>query len=395
MGLSGSQKVALLLCRFRDSRDVEPNPRSFYEDLLVTRGSGGLNDYWIAASLGAINLDGSEVHGWTTIDLNLADFLAARPGRWDKILGAIEACGIDATQYACVIAHFAVSVNDGGAQNGVLAGPGDANVTFLAHETGHIFGLDHSYDLSSRKAADWSQEGEYFDRYDIMSAMNVLNDWGHRFSPRGPLLSTPYLTHMGWLPPDRVYRNIALNSSGLLDLDLVALEHPEVPGLLCAHVGRYFVEFRMNVGWDAGLPRPGILIHTFRNSNAVIQSSDLAADIQDWQPGQTHGWSYAILGGLKIGVLSFDVGAKRARIRIEQTASSPLVDERYYFGSGVLGPGGTLVVLVGDRIFRIPMPQPEYEIERGLVLRSLEEVAFAGRSRRKTDLPTALRGRPV
>ncbi len=33
----GSQKLAVLLCKFRDSADVEPQPVGFFRDLFVTR----------------------------------------------------------------------------------------------------------------------------------------------------------------------------------------------------------------------------------------------------------------------------------------------------------------------------------------------------------------------
>lgn len=67
MSLHGSQRFAILLCKFSDSAHLEPNPVPFYEDLFIQRGTGGMNDYWIAASLDAINLDGSQVFGWKTL----------------------------------------------------------------------------------------------------------------------------------------------------------------------------------------------------------------------------------------------------------------------------------------------------------------------------------------
>ncbi len=57
MALTGSQKFAVLLCKFSDSADTEPRSVAFMQDLCARRGTGGLNDYWIAASLG--NDDGS------------------------------------------------------------------------------------------------------------------------------------------------------------------------------------------------------------------------------------------------------------------------------------------------------------------------------------------------
>ena len=79
------------------------------------------------------------------------------------------------------------------------------NVTFLAHETGHVFGLQHSFDQSNRKDATWSAPGEYYDKHDIMSAMNTYSASNEKFGKYGPLLCTPNLDSMGWLPPSRVW----------------------------------------------------------------------------------------------------------------------------------------------------------------------------------------------
>jgi len=42
MALQGSQKLAILLCKFSDSAKTDPHPASFYEDLFIKRGTGGL-----------------------------------------------------------------------------------------------------------------------------------------------------------------------------------------------------------------------------------------------------------------------------------------------------------------------------------------------------------------
>ena len=79
MPLQGPQKIAVLLCKFSDTAKTEPNPASFYRDLVLKRGTGGLNDYWVAASLGAINLDGSQLFGWKTLETTRADYLTTVP----------------------------------------------------------------------------------------------------------------------------------------------------------------------------------------------------------------------------------------------------------------------------------------------------------------------------
>jgi hypothetical protein len=369
MSLKGSQKLAILLCKFSDDTESEPNPKSFYQDMFVERGGGGLNDYWIAASLGSINLDGSHVFGWKTLDIGRSDFLAANPSRRDKINGAINAFGTDASKFAAVVAMFNVDVTDGGATGaggGVLAQPQDANLTFLGHETGHVFGLEHSFDTSARIAVpQWpSAPGEYFDRQDIMSAKSVDSDTGHRFSPRGPLLNAANLDRMGWLPAARVWRPME-NSSHSYDVDIVALEHPEAVGYLAAKTGGWIIEFRMADGFDSGLARPAILVHrASANPNSYIIASDAENNNHEWQPGQVIGSRrlFDLSGGTLVNVVSFDLQRKTARLRVQVKAlKAPFADPDAIFGLGIgeLVRDGILLILKDGKIVPVPSPQPD------------------------------------
>jgi hypothetical protein len=361
MSRMGSQKLAVFLCKFSDNSNVEPQPVDFYRELFALRGTEGLNDYWIAASQGAINLDGTEVFGWRALNEKQADFLKARPGRWDKVKGAIDAFPeVDTSQYAGVVAMFNVDVGDSGTQGGVLASPGAMSVTFLGHETGHVFGLEHSFDESDRKDVSWSAPGEYFDMYDIMSAMNVYSTFHPKFAQRGPLLCAANLDRMGWLPASRVWSPSGANSSWSNGFDIVSMSHPEIPGYLAAHVGSVYVEFRTQENWDEEIPRPGVLLHHMVDPNAVVIASEKQNYINDWQPGQMYGPSeleMAVRGGTQIRIDSFDLSAKKARIRVRVAASRPIeVGPGQVFG-GVAVDGGGLLILNG-KVVRIPPNSP-------------------------------------
>lgn len=382
MGVSGSQKFAVLLCKFSDTNTIEPYAPEFYGNLIANRGTGGLNDYWIAASQKAINLDGSQVFGWRTIQQKKADFLSAHPARWDKITGAIAAFPeVDTSKYEGVIAMYNVDVGDGGnAGNGVLASPTGMSVTFLGHETGHVFGLQHSFDQSTRKDADWSAPGEYFDMYDIMSAMNVYDTYDPQFQQRGPLLCAANLDRMGWLDPSRVW-TAGTQSSWSDSFDLVSMSHPEIPGFIAAQVGPYYVEFRTQELWDAAIPRPGVLIHVMSDPNAVIIASDLSNYVDDWQPGQTFGPSdlqLAVSGGIQIRVISFDLHAKKARInaRIGARRPVPSLGPAQLLG-GVAVDGGGWLILNG-RIVPIPPRSPVMSLAEAIASYVTAEANLSG-----------------
>jgi hypothetical protein len=360
MSINGPQKLAVLLCKFNDTINTEPNPTSFYTDLLAGRGTGGVNDYFAAASLGTINLDGTQVFGWSTIDTTRDDFIAAHPGRWDKIKGAIDAFReVDTSEFVAVVAIFNVGLGDGGAQGGVLCAPEDANVTFLGHEIGHVLGLEHSFDQSARMLMSWSAPGEYYDLHDIMSAMNVYSDAGHRFSPRGPLLNVANLQRMEWLPANRVWHPPFKNSSGTYDVELLALSNADTPGYLAADLGGVIAEFRVPEGFDGGLPRPAVLIHAPADPNSTVIASSPATNNNEWQPSQTYDSTTKILGqigGVRIDIVSFDLMRKVARLRVSVMAiRQPLYNETPLY---ILGPGNTLVALVNGKIVHVPIPDP-------------------------------------
>jgi hypothetical protein len=349
---SGSQKLAVMPCKFTDTADVDSPSLDFLHDLFLTRGNGSLNDYWVDASLGAINLDGTEMHDWTVIDQTRQEYLAQRPDRNSKIEGAIQALGISRADHAGVVALFNVGVGDAGASgDGILAGPADFNLTFLAHETGHVFGLDHSFDRSARKARTWSAPGEYFDRHDIMSAMNVHSFEHPRFGAAGPLLCAANLDRMGWLPRSRVWQE-PIRGSFAETFDLVPLGHPEIPGYLAGFVAGHYVEFRVADRWDGGIPCAAVLIHTLAGSNAVVEPSDPDDFVNDFQPGQSHGPSQVQMlaeGGVRITVTSIDPAAGKARISVVRQAAK--VAGSGTFGSVVVTDG---LILLKDLVIRIP-----------------------------------------
>jgi hypothetical protein len=59
----GSIKWSVLLCKFKNAA-TPPRTPEFYTSLILTRGTGGLADYWHGVSYGSVNTDGTVVKGW-------------------------------------------------------------------------------------------------------------------------------------------------------------------------------------------------------------------------------------------------------------------------------------------------------------------------------------------
>jgi hypothetical protein len=367
MGFAGSQPFAMLLCQFADMPSVEPHPKSYYQNLIENTGTGGLADYWAAASLNHIDLKGSKVFDWTPINWTTKNYGSAHVSRWEKIQGVFDAFpGFNLKNYTGVISVFNGDPGDSGnAGNGVLCGPGDTTVTFLGHETGHVFGLAHSFDTSSRKDASWSAPGEYYDMHDIMSAMNVYGDGGSPFGEAGPLLAAPNLDRMGWLDPSRVWTPPLSGGSSQDELDLVSLGHAEVSGYIAAKIGNLYIEFRTKDGWDKAIPYPAVLIHSLREPNAVVLPSDPVNYVNDWQPGQIYEPMTArealLGGGTWIEVVSFNLQAHTARIKVRNQVRNPIIEGAAQIFGGIPFDGGGWIILPSGRIIRVPPRSPVLE----------------------------------
>jgi len=139
------------------------------------------------------------------------------------------------------------------------------NITFIAHESGHALGLQHSWSAHP--------DVEYGDPWDIMSAFSVQSSPSGRYSPIGPGLNAPTLNRLGWLGEDRVLTHTpghGFQFPATRQIQLAALNRPEINLPLMIRVLTpdriYTVEFRQQAGWDHGMQQPdAVFIHELRS----------------------------------------------------------------------------------------------------------------------------------
>ena len=183
---------------------------------------------------------------------------------------------------------------------------------------GHVLGLGHSYDTPDRKNASWSAPGEYFDPWDIMSAMAIYGFSNTNGLTAGPDLNASSKILMGWMPTKDVqWINLSDLSSIPLSLTLDRYDqpnraHPLVVGVPLEDGRFYTVEFRLKSGWDRGIPRSGVMIHRVERNGTRPYIMPGGA----YQPGEV----FTSDEGLHLEILAIDIVAGTTTITLSRLA---------------------------------------------------------------------------
>jgi hypothetical protein len=307
-GVYGSQPWISIMCKFADI-STEPRNLAYFQGMFSSVYPG-LDHYWRELSYNLANVQGSGAAGWFTLPYPRSHYL---PGGSLDLGAAASDCTAAANPYVNFAPYIGVNLmfNDvldgyawGGGWNLCLDGPckfwritweppwGYENVSVIAHEQGHGFGLPHS-------SGDYGQT--YDNAWDVMSDSWAPCDRGGNDPTYGCIGQHTIAYHMnllGWIQTSQLY-TANPGTSQIITLERLAL--PQTSNYLAAFVpipgspGQFYtVEARQLVGYDAHNPGSAVIIHhvnpSWQNPAHVIDidgngnTGDAGAM---WLPGET------------------------------------------------------------------------------------------------------------
>lgn len=373
---------AVLVCRFNDKENA-PFTIQDYQTMFTAVGVGSscMVDYFRDVSHQMLDLSGSKVFfdltsgGPIVLDQKRSDYVGAGfnpKGRKDFLAAARQKAidkGIDLSDYSNrIVVCVNVPTEYFGGLDGVLCDSTSVRPAVMGQE------MTHAYGLITHSRADGSTQ-DYTDPWDVMS-----NDAGleafhpiPKFKNMGPILNAANMATLGWLDENRVWNASSTNFD--TEIQLRPLVRHDLPGFLAARVGQFFVEFRVNKGWDAGIPQPAVLVHRVEDSTSYLMSGT------NGRPDLIAGAKFLIgdpgipdLPFTRIEVVSIDANgdtatfhlAQRFRLSLPSAISPITVAGAEAILGGVTEDGGGLVIFAG-KIIRIPPRSPVIKILQKIV----------------------------
>lgn len=272
-------------------------------------------DFFDDSSHCAVDVSLTQIFGWLTLDKDRSDYKgsgANSQGRQDLVDWARQAAvkaghNLDGFFGVVVCMNAETDLWGGGAR--VVCSPNSTRPSLLGQEMGHGYGLEHS-------RIDGST-ADYTDKWDVMSTATTPYEAAHpEFGQIGPGLNAWNMRSQGWLEEPRVWRLAPGQTDGRFDVR--PLYHRDLPGWLAAELpGGYLCEFRIKEEWDAGIPRPAVLIHRFEGGHSNLMKG--ASDVEDLTEGDSFERNVEANGSFQrvsLDVARIDGVARTATLRV-------------------------------------------------------------------------------
>ncbi len=197
-----------------------------------------------------------------------------------------------------------------------------------------------------------------------MTPHPVFTDRDQRANPMflmGPGLNAASMAALGWLDQTRVWSNS--NSDVHAVIRLRPLHRRDPPGFLAARFGPYYVEFRDQSRWDAGLSEPVVLVHRFDDAHSYVMTGNAGSTAL--RPGDSFGNApltpplVTFAPVLRVEVVAIDAAAKFADIGLvrQPGLQVPTIGIETDLGAATRGGDG-IVILPGGGVRKVPPNSP-------------------------------------
>jgi hypothetical protein len=351
-GIMVKSSWAVLLCKFKDdpSESPVPNFRTVCDRFFTPSGVGTFNAvrFFSDMSHGSLDLSGSQVFGWFTLDVNFND----RKSQEEMVTLAKQAARGAGVPLDTFFGFVLIMNTPTGAAQGQANWPGGApgpgafmdcrrvngfpglprvhegnGTESFGQEMGHGYGLKHS--RSDNPNIDLlgcgSPGPDYRDAWDIMSTACAFSALDPDYTARGPGLNAWNMRGVGWLDETRVWRGPSGTFTEVVQLR--PLHRRDLPGPLAVELppvgghSAYLIEFRIKEGWDAGIPRSAVLVHRFQDKISYLMSG--ANGNQDLVAGDLFGPGTGAGPFPRVEVLKIDENSGTATVRLSYTPKIP------------------------------------------------------------------------
>lgn len=283
----GTRPWVSILCKFNDFT-AEPKTLDYFLGMFGD-SYPGLNHYWREVSYNQVNINGSTALGWFNLPQPRAYYVPQSGTlNWDRAARDCTAAAdasIDFRNYSGINLMFNADLDGyawGGSHCLTLDGVsrcwqmtweppwGYKDITVIAHEMGHGFGLPHSSGAYGKT---------YDNQWDVMSDTwsNCSRSRDAVYGCLGQHTISYHKDILGWIPATRKY-TVPYGTGAPSDVVF-----PESQPFLMVQIPKtgsirefYTLEARIQYGYDVKLPGQAIVIH------------DIAPINRDYRPNPAH-----------------------------------------------------------------------------------------------------------